>query len=265
MDKGTVIGLGVALGGIIFGNMLEGGHISELTQPIAMVIVAGGTIGATMIGVPFDTFLRALKSMGQIFNEPPSHSKGIVDEIVGYATVARRDGILALETVAAKASDPFLARALMMAVDGADSTTMRESLEPAIGHIEENGEDIAKVFEAAGGYAPTIGIIGAVLGLIQVMGNLSDIAKVGHGIASAFVATVYGLVIANIICLPAANKLKLRTREAVAAKELMLEGALAIQQGMNPKLIKERLSSLGGGESESKSGEGAKEQANAAA
>ena len=132
----------------------------------------------------------------------------------------------------------------MMAIDGADSTAMRESLEPAIAQVEESGEDAAKVFEAAGGFSPTIGIIGAVLGLIQVMSNLSDIAKVGEGIATAFVATIYGVGFANLIALPIGGKLKMRNREAVAAKELMLEGALAIQQGLNPKLIRERLSSV---------------------
>ncbi|HLK39070.1 MAG TPA: MotA/TolQ/ExbB proton channel family protein, partial [Polyangiaceae bacterium] len=150
-------------------------------------------------------------------------------------------GILALEPLAAKASDPFLRRAIGMAVDGADSAAMRESMEASVSHLEEEGEDVAKVFEAVGGYSPTIGIIGAVLGLIQVMSNLSDIAKVGEGIATAFVATIYGVAIANIIALPMAGKLKIRNREAVALKMLMLEGALAIQQGMNPKLVRERL------------------------
>jgi chemotaxis protein MotA len=132
----------------------------------------------------------------------------------------------------------------MMAIDGADSTAIRDALEQAIHKEEEGGEDCAKVFETAGGYAPTIGIIGAVLGLIQVMQNLSDIAKVGEGIATAFVATIYGVAFANLVCLPIGGKLKLRTREAVALRVLMLEGALAIQQGMNPKLVKERLASF---------------------
>jgi chemotaxis protein MotA len=241
--------------------------MTQILQPTAALIVFGGTIGATMVQFPFATFLRALKSIRSVFQSPTSHDSSVVEEIVSYATVARKDGILALEALAPKASDPFLSRALMMAIDGADSVAMRESLEPSIAQFEEGGEDVAKVFEAAGGFSPTIGIIGAVLGLIQVMTNLSDIAKVGEGIATAFVATIYGVGFANLICLPVAGKLKLRNREAVGVKELMLEGALAIQQGMNPKLIRERLSSLQP-PAEQKSGpaaESAKEQAGAVA
>jgi chemotaxis protein MotA len=244
MDLGTIIGLVIGIGCVLLGNMLEGGKIAQIVQPTAFLIVIGGTIGATMTGFPLKTFIRAVKSIKSVFQEPKSHAGEVIEEIVSYATVARKDGILALEGVVAKASDAFLSRALMMAIDGADSTAMRESLEPSIGQIEEAGEDTAKVFEAAGGFAPTVGIIGAVLGLIQVMSNLSDIAKVGEGIATAFVATIYGVGFANMIALPIAGKLKLRNREAVAARELMLEGALAIQQGLNPKLIRERLSSL---------------------
>jgi len=266
MDKGSVIGLGVGFGGIFIGNMLEGGSIGQIINPIAGLIVLGGTLGATMFQVPFPTFIKAVKSFGSVLNEPTNNNAALVDEIVRYATIARKDGILALESLAPKASDPFLSRALMMAVDGADSTAMRESLEPSISHMEEAGEDLAKVYEAAGGYSPTIGIIGAVLGLIQVMQNLSDIAAVGHGIASAFVATIYGLAFANLIALPAAGKLKLRTRELIGSKELILEGALAIQQGMNPKLIRERLMSFVSHEGhEDKAAQGAGEQAKAAA
>jgi chemotaxis protein MotA len=215
--------------------MIEGGRIAQISQPTAAMIVGLGTIGATMIQFPLATFIRACKSIKTVVQEPPNKAEELIEELVKYAAVARKDGILALEPLAAKASDPFLARALGMAVDGADSAAMRESMEASIAHLEEEGEDVAKVFEAAGGYAPTIGIIGAVLGLIQVMSNLSDIAKVGEGIAVAFVATIYGVALAM------AGKLKIRSREAVAHKLLMLEGALAIQQGMNPKLVRERL------------------------
>lgn len=266
MDKASVVGIALGFGGVFVGNMLEGGSLGQILQPIAAVIVLGGTIGATMLQFPMPTFVKAAKSLGSIFNEPPDNSSLLVEEIVRYATIARKDGILALESLAPKASDPFLSRALMMAVDGADSTAMRESLEPSVAHMEEAGEDLAKVFEAAGGYSPTVGIIGAVLGLIQVMQNLSDIAAVGHGIASAFVATIYGVAFANLIALPAAGKLKLRTRTLIASKELILEGALAIQQGMNPKLIRERLMSFTHAEEHpSKAAAPAAEQAKAAA
>lgn len=244
MDIGTLLGLAVALGGILLGNALEGGRIGQIAQPTAAMIVLGGTIGATMVQFPFRTFVRAVKAMKDVFSEPASHADALIDELVRYATTARKEGILALEPLAPKASDPFLGRALMMAVDGADSATMRESLDAAIGQMEEEGEDIAKVFESMGGYAPTIGIIGAVLGLIQVMTHLSDIEKVGEGIATAFVATIYGVGFANIVALPIGGKLKLRSREQVTLKIIALEGALAIQQGMNPKLVRERLASL---------------------
>jgi chemotaxis protein MotA len=244
MDLASVIGLVVALGMILAGNAIEGGRISQIAQPTAAMIVIGGTIGATMLQFPLPTFIGALKQIKSVFFTPASRDAKLVEEIVGYAATARRDGILALEPLAPKASDPFLVRALMMAIDGADSNAIRDALEQAIHKEEEEGEDTAKVFETAGGYAPTIGIIGAVLGLIQVMQNLSDIAKVGEGIATAFVATIYGVGFANLVCLPIGGKLKLRTRASVALRTLMLEGALAIQQGMNPKLVKERLASF---------------------
>lgn len=247
MDKATLAGLGVATIGILGGDLIEGGKISALIQPTAFMIVLGGTIGATLVQVSMPTFIKAVKAGKLAFAEPPDPRKKLIDEIVNYASIARKDGILALEPLAAKASHPFLARALTMAVDGADSAAMRDTLEGSIHHTQEEGDDIAKVYEAGGGYSPTIGIIGAVLGLIQVMSNLSDIAKVGEGIAVAFVATIYGVAFANIIFLPFAAKLKLRTRATVQTEEMLLEGALAIQQGMNPKVIKDRLSGMGGG------------------
>ncbi len=244
MDLATILGISVALVMILGGNLIEGGKISQIAQPTAAMIVIGGTIGATMIQFPMTTLKRAAASVVSIFKEPPNLAAKLIDEIVQYATTARKEGIVALENVMGNVSDPFLARALTMAVDGSDSTAMREALERSIGQIEEEGEDVAKVFEAAGGYSPTIGIIGAVLGLIQVMSHLSDIEKVGEGIATAFVATIYGVAFANILCLPVGGKLKQRNREAVALKLMMLEGALAIQEGMNPKLVRERLLSL---------------------
>ncbi|MFO0565982.1 MAG: MotA/TolQ/ExbB proton channel family protein [Polyangiaceae bacterium] len=203
-----------------------------------------------------------MKSFKQVLSPPASRNVALIEEIVGYATTARRDGILALESAAPKATDPFLARALMLAVDGADSNQMRATLETTIEHAEEGGEDIAKVWEAIGGYAPTVGIIGAVLGLIQVMQNLSDIGKVGHGIASAFVATIYGVAIANLIALPCAGKMKIRTRDEVKTLTLVLEGALGIQQGVNPMVLRERLEGLA---HDAKQGHGAKEGAPAGA
>jgi len=256
MDKASLAGIILGLVAVFGGNVLEGGKISQVVNPIAFFIVAGGTVGATMLQFPMTTFVAAMKSFKQVMSPPASRSAALIEEIVGYASTARRDGILALETVAPKASDPFLARALMLAVDGADSNQMRTTLETTIEHAEESGEDIAKVWEAIGGYAPTVGIIGAVLGLIQVMHNLSDIGKVGHGIASAFVATIYGVAMANLVALPCAGKMKLRTRDEVRTLTVVLEGALGIQQGVNPMVLRERLEGLS---QDAKHGSAAKE------
>jgi chemotaxis protein MotA len=208
----------------------------------AALIVLGGTIGAVIVQYPFSTIGNAIKAAGATFKKPAVDPAKVVEEIVEYANRARRDGILALEKVGENASDPFLRKALMMAVDGVDSQTLRETLEVAIGQEEEHGEDAAKVFEAGGGYSPTVGIIGAVLGLIHVMSNLSDIAAVGQGIAAAFVATIYGVAVANIVLLPLAGRIKLAVREKALLRELSLTGVLAIQSGLNPKLVRERLS-----------------------
>ncbi len=242
MQPGPIVGIVVALGAILVGNMLEGGHASSMVGGPAALIVLGGTIGAVIVQYPFHTIGAALKAAGATFKKAPIDPAKVVEEIVDYANRARRDGILALEKVSESASDPFLRKALMMAVDGVDSTTLRETLEVAIGQEEEHGEDAAKVFEAGGGYSPTVGIIGAVLGLIHVMSNLSDIAAVGQGIAAAFVATIYGVAVANIVFLPLAGRIKLAVRERALVRELMLTGVLAIQSGLNPKLVRDRLS-----------------------
>ncbi|HSY23377.1 MAG TPA: flagellar motor protein [Polyangiaceae bacterium] len=242
MDFGALIGIAIALGCIIGGNAMEGGHFASMLGLSAAIIVIGGTIGAIVVQFPFATVGGAVGAVGRLFKKPAVDGAKLVDEIVDYANRARRDGILALESVAAKASHPFLSKALMMAIDGSDSTSLRSTMEITIGQKEEHGEDAAKVLEAGGGYAPTVGIIGAVLGLIHVMSNLSDIAAVGEGIAAAFVATIYGVAIANLIFLPMAGRIKMQVRDEVQIMEMMLTGVLAIQEGTNPKLVRERLS-----------------------
>lgn len=241
MNFGPLIGIFVALGMILLGNVIEGGHLGAIVGGPAAMIVLGGTVGAVIVQFPGSTLKGAIKAAGATFKKPTVDMAKLVDEIVDYANRARRDGMLALEKVAATSSDPFLAKALMMAIDGADSTSLRQTMEIAIGQFEEHGEDAAKVYEALGGYSPTIGIIGAVLGLIHVMSNLSDIGAVGAGIAGAFVATIYGVAFANIIFLPFAGRIKLGVRDGVQRMEMMLTGVLAIQEGMNPKLVRERL------------------------
>jgi chemotaxis protein MotA len=242
MQAGPAIGIIVAVAMILIGNVLEGGHIGSIIAFPSFLIVVGGTVGAVLVQYPMGTIKNAFKMAGKTFKKPTQDPSKLVDEIVDYANRARRDGILALEKVAANASDPFLAKALMMAIDGADSNALRETMEIAITHHEETGEDAAKCIEAGGGYSPTIGIIGAVLGLIHVMANLSDIGAVGRGIAGAFVATIYGVAFANIICLPLGGRIKLLVRDEVTLLTMTLVGVLAIQEGMNPKLVRERLS-----------------------
>ena len=243
-DIATPLGLAMAVGLIILGNAIEGGKITAIIQPTAAMIVFGGTIGAVLVSFPMPVFLRGIKALGRLLGNPGGDTRVVLDEIIRYAQKARKEGIISLEKEVETASDPFLKRALMMAVDGVDSKTMQESLELELTQMDEHGEQAAKVYEAAGGYAPTIGILGAVLGLIHVMSNLSDVSKVGEGIAVAFVATIYGVGSANIFFLPAGAKLKLKHKNEMAVREMMMYGALAIQEGQNPKLIEEKLSAF---------------------
>jgi len=240
-DFATIGGLVLAVGGIMGGLMLEGGKAKDVAQVTAAIIVLSGTIGAVMVTTPLRTLLGAVKKMGLVFFEQSHNPQAIVEEIIGYASKARKSGIVSLEHEANSIQDPFLRKALNLAVDGTDLQIIRQTMELEISMEEHHGEAEAKVFESAGGYAPTIGIIGAVLGLIQVMKNLSNIEEVGHGIAVAFVATVYGVGTANLFFLPAGNKLKARMQQAIQNKELMLEGVAGIVEGLNPKLIQCKL------------------------
>jgi chemotaxis protein MotA len=241
-DIGTLIGLLVALGGIIGGLLLEGGKVQQLLQPTAAMIVFGGTIGAVMVTVPLRVFTGAMGRLMSVFFEREETPEAVIEEIIGYATKARKTGIVSLEEEADQVRDPFLRKALSLAVDGADIQEIRKMMELEMELQEHRSDSEAKVFEQAGGYAPTIGIIGAVLGLIQVMQRLDNIEEVGKGISVAFVATIYGVGAANIFFLPAASKIKARTQASTQMKELMLEGVTGIAEGLNPKLIRNKLS-----------------------
>ena len=240
-DLATIGGLVVAVGGILAGLVLDGGKVLELIQVNAALIVFGGTLGAVMLTTPMSILIGALRRIGSVFFQRRHTPRAAIDEIILFATQARKQGIVSLEQQASAVQDPFLRKALNLAVDGIDMSQIRSIMELEISLQEEDGEAEAKVFESAGGYSPTIGIIGAVLGLMQVMKNLANIDEVGRGIASAFVATVYGVAAANIFFLPAGNKLRSRLRDAVRIRELKLEGVLAIVEGLNPKLIRTRL------------------------
>lgn len=244
IDAGTVIGLVIALGGIVGGLLLEKGSLADIAQGTAALIVLGGTIGAVLVANPFADVIAAVRELRYVFFDPGASSRAILEQIIGFATKARRNGIVSLEDEADKIEDPFLRKAINLAIDVAELTELKHTMQLDQDKEERRMLSRAKVFESAGGYSPTIGIIGAVLGLIQVMKNLANIEEVGRGIAVAFVATVYGVGAANLFFLPAASKIRGRAKRRMEATDLMLEGVAGIVEGMNPKMIRRKLESL---------------------
>jgi chemotaxis protein MotA len=243
IDLATVIGLAIAALGILGGQALEGGKVQSLIQPTAALIVLGGTFGACFVQFPLNVAISSFKALVKAFQQPKVNNKAVIQEIIRLANKARKEGVISLEADTQKIEDPFLKRALTMAMDGVEPKVLRETMELEINNLEEEAEQPIKFWSAAGGYSPTIGIIGAVLGLIHVMENLSDPSKLGGGIAVAFVATVYGLVTANLIYIPMAGKLKLKSKTLLVAKEIMLVGVIGILEGENPRLIDDKLKS----------------------
>ncbi len=241
MDIASIGGIALALIGILAGMMVEGGSISQITQPTAAMIVIGGTAGAVMLQFPLNIFLAALRQVMKIFISSKADEDAILKQLVKFANKARKSGIVSLDQDLPSVDDPFLKQALMLAIDGTEPSEVRKIMQMELDNKTEMEEKIPQVFEAAGGYSPTVGIIGAVLGLIQVMQHLDNIDEVGRGIAVAFVATIYGVALANLICLPIAGKLKIRHREEQMIKEMMLEGVICILEGMNPRMIETKL------------------------
>jgi len=241
MDFISIAGLVLSLAAILGGQVLEGGHIGSLLQFTAFIIVIGGTIGAIMLQSSPAVFLRGVKMGKWVFRPPEAVPKELVQRIVGWSNTARKGGLLALESVIAETQDPFTRKGLQMLVDGAEPEMLRDALDLEIGSFEEHHRQGAKVWESAGGYAPTIGIIGAVMGLIHVMENLSDPSKLGGGIAVAFVATIYGVGFANLVFLPVANKLKAVVGLEVMMREMLVEGLVSIANGENPRAIESKL------------------------
>jgi chemotaxis protein MotA len=241
LDKNTVAGIALALVGIGVGTMLEGGTLVQLLQPTAALIVLGGTLGAVMVQFPFPIVAQAFVQLKNIFwrsGPPPDH---LVQHLLRFAYKARREGILSLDAELIKIEDPFLKESLMLAIDGVNAADLRTMMELHLEYEGEKDERIPKVFDAAGGFAPTFGIVGAVLGLIQVMQRLQNINEVGKGIAVAFVATIYGVGSANLFFLPCAGKLRIRLREKQVIQEMTLEAVLAIIEGINPRTLEMRL------------------------
>jgi chemotaxis protein MotA len=241
VDKSSLAGIVLAVGGILAGLLLEGGNLGQILQPTAAMIVFGGTIGAVMLQFPLAVVVNALRRLGSVFMSPRQNPQATIQRLVHYAQKARREGIVSLDADLSEIEDPFLKKSLMLAVDGTEPQELRKIMELELENQAEYEEQVPQVFESAGGFAPTIGIIGAVLGLIQVMQHLDKIDEVGRGIAVAFVATIYGVGSANLLYLPAAGKMKLRIRDEQITREMTLEGVASILEGMNPRMLETKL------------------------
>jgi chemotaxis protein MotA len=252
MDKSSIAGILLAFTGIIAGLMIEGGSVGQLLQPTAALIVFGGTIGAVLLQFPLSTVGAAFRSILQVFAAHGKHNGQLVLVLVAFANKARLSGVVSLDTDLQTIQDPFLRQAMMLAIDGTEPEDLRKIMEVSLDSITEGEERLPAVFESAGGFSPTIGILGAVLGLIQVMQHLDNIQEVGRGIAVAFVATIYGVGIANLFFLPLAGKMRIRIREDCLRREMMLEGVISILEGMNPRMLEVKLSGFLGQEPKSK-------------
>jgi chemotaxis protein MotA len=241
IDKASLGGIILALGGVLAGLLLEGGNLGQILQPTAAMIVLGGTFGAVMLQFPLAVILHAFRQLGSVFINPERDPQATIQKLVQYAQKARREGIVSLDSELAEINDPFLRKTLMLAVDGTEPQELRKMMELELDNQAEYEEQVPQVFESAGGFAPTVGIIGAVLGLIQVMQHLDKIDEVGRGIAVAFVATIYGVGSANLLYLPIAGKMKLRIRDEQIMREMTLEGVVSILEGMNPRMLETKL------------------------
>lgn len=244
MDIFAVVGMFLGITFILTGQAMEGGNIGQLLQITAAFIVLGGTCGAVVLSFPPKVLLSAVKILKDVFMPPKSDFEALITEIGGFATKARKEGIIALEKEANNASDSLLTLGLGAVADGTDPTLVKEMMENQIEQLENYVHNAAKVFESFGGYSPTLGIIGAVLGLIQVMQNLSDPSKLGAGIAVAFVATIYGLFAANLVMIPLGTRIKFIYQDVLLYKNMILEGVLSIQAGESPVLIERKLRSF---------------------
>ena len=241
MDFISVAGLLLGLLAILLGQVLEGGHLGSLIQPTAFMIVMGGTVGAVMLQSPWPTFKRGVKMAAWVFFPPVTAIPELIADIVSWSGAARKEGLLALENRIPRMTDVFMKKGVQLLVDGIEPNRIRDVLDVEISVWEHELKQAAKIWEAAGGYAPTVGILGAVMGLIHVMENLSDPSRLGAGIAVAFVATIYGVGAANLIFLPMAKKLQAIIARLVMQREILVDGLIAIGHGDNPRVIESRL------------------------
>ena len=241
MDFNSIIGIIIALTAVFGGQMLEGGHPGSLIQFTSFAIVLGGTLGAVLLQSPLRQFVLGMKMSRWIFVPPLLDPTGLLEHIAIWSSISRKEGLLALDTRIEGIDDPFIRKGLQLVVDGTEPLMLKQVLEVEIETFDDLHRQGARVWEAAGGYAPTIGILGAVMGLIQVMENLSDPTRLGAGIAVAFVATIYGVGLANLAFLPIANKLKALISRQVLMREMLVDGLVGIARGENPRLITGRL------------------------
>lgn len=242
MDILSIIGVLVGFSSIIGGNLMAGGEFDSLVNLHAFVIVVGGTLGATLLQFPLKVFWRGLTIFVWIFVPEKLLLQKQIDKIVRWSTIARKEGLLGLETIIDGEKDGFAKKGLQLLVDGNEPEVIRDYMEVELATKEHLDMQAARVFDAMGGYSPTIGIIGAVIGLIHVMQNLAKPELLGAGIATAFVATIYGVGLANLFFIPVANKLKAHIFRASQAKEMIIEGISSIAEGENPRNIELKLS-----------------------
>src|SRR3954447_8133530 len=241
MDKASIGGVLLAIAGIVAGLLMEGGNIGQILQPTAGPIVFGGTMGAVLLQFPLGTVAAAFRRLTHVFAAPTRHNDELIRLLIAFANKARRNGVVSLDADLQTIQDPFLKQTVMLAVDGTEPADLRKIMQVGLESETENEERLPAVFESAGGYSPTVGILGAVLGLIQVMQHLDNIQEVGKGIAVAFVATIYGVGVANLFFIPMAGKMRLRIREDYLRREMMLEGVISILEGMNPRMLEVKL------------------------
>jgi len=241
MDLLSIAGILVAFGAIVGGNALEGGHVSALLNGPALIIVFGGTLGAILLQSPLPVFLHSLRLAGGVFRPPRHKIVPAIKKLVNWSNVARKEGLLGLEAIAENEPDLFIRKGMQLLVDGSEPEVIRSIMEVEVDNREQHDLLAAKVFESMGGYAPTIGIIGAVMGLIHVMQNLADPSRLGSGIATAFVATIYGVGVANLFLLPFGSKMKTLALRKSQYQEMIIEGIVAIAEGENPRNIESKL------------------------
>lgn len=241
MDRGSLIGIVLAGAAILGGQALEGGQIAMFMQPAAFMIVVLGTLAAVLVHYPLPVFMQGVRMAKWAFKPPEPEGVTLIRRVVQWSHTARQDGVLALERHLNITRDPFQKAGLQLLIDGADADKLRDTLDVQIINFETHERQAARVWESAGGYAPTLGILGAVIGLIHVMENLSDPGKLGPGIAVAFVATIYGVGLANLVFLPIANKIKFSIARRVREREIICDGLVGIAQGDNPRIIEARL------------------------